>query len=113
MDIVAPFIILMQGRPRRRILETTGQPASLVKSASFQVPVRDLSQKTEWTALEEKYPRLLSGLHSHAHTCMHTYTHMYACTHTHVPVHTCMINIYKLDVPQNATFCILHTPHGL
>lgn len=55
MGTVAPLIILALGRPGQegRILEAIGQPASLVKSASFQVPVRDLSQKTEWTAPEE------------------------------------------------------------
>lgn len=47
------------------------------------------------------------------HTQACTLTHIRMHAHTHVPVHTCMINIYKLDVPQNATFCILHTPHGL
>lgn len=53
MGKVAPLIILVLGRPGREDPGAIGQPASLVKSASFQVPVRDLSQKTEWTAPEE------------------------------------------------------------
>lgn len=85
MDIVAPFIILMQGRPRRRILETTGQPASLVKSASFQVPVRDLSQKKQSGQLLKKNTQdcslAFTVMHTHAciptHICMHVHTHMY------------------------------------
>lgn len=53
MGTVAPLIILVLGRPGREDPGGHWPAASLVKSASFQVPGRDLSQKTEWTAPEE------------------------------------------------------------